>query len=149
MTRCINDYPWGFRIDSSLHSPSLSPPKIEPTSPENPRIPKIGDYWGGEEVNKITELLVECQDPFPHDMAGMKGMEGEAGVIRIRIEPDAKPQKRLNPNVEKGVRKGIEKMFYVGPVSPVGDSEWMSQVVIRNGIGDGRDQNLCGLNGIE
>jgi len=53
----------------------------------------ISDYWDEDTVDKVTKLLWEYQDFFPTKFSDMNGIVGDLGVMKITLNPDAKPVK--------------------------------------------------------
>lgn len=86
----------------------------------------IGDYWDGETINQVVDLLKEYQDIFTTSFSKMKGIVDELGEMRIQLKPDAKPVKRrpywLNPRYKEKVKQELDKMLTVGIITPVEES---------------------------
>ena len=55
-----------------------------------PKFAKIGDYWDNATVDKVVELLCECQDLFPTKFSDLKGIVGDLGVMKIHSEARCK-----------------------------------------------------------
>jgi len=64
----------------------------------------------------------------------LKGIKGDIGEMKIVLKPNAKSVKhkpcRLNPRVKVKEKKEIDKKLEVGLSFPMGEEEWVSQIVI-------------------
>jgi hypothetical protein len=66
-------------IESEVIATSIKVNKVNIGTVENPKIASIGDYWDGQTVEIITELLHEYKDLFPMKFTEMKGIERDLG----------------------------------------------------------------------
>jgi hypothetical protein len=57
------------------------------------KLANVGDYWDVATIDKITELLRECQDLFPTKFTDMKGIKGPVGKLKIPLKPYVRPVK--------------------------------------------------------
>jgi hypothetical protein len=89
--------------------------KVNIGTKDKPRFMNIGDYWNGETVEKIMDLLREYQDLFQTNFSEMKGIFGELGEMKISLKPDSKPMKqrtyRLKPMYKKNLKVEIDRML--------------------------------------
>lgn len=113
----------------------LKTKKVNIGSEEVPKFTTIGDYWDGETINKVTDLLHEYQELFPTKFSDMKGIVGDLGVMKIPLQPDVKPVKqrpyRLNPKYKEKVRKERDKIIEARIIEPMEESEWVSPMVVQ------------------
>jgi len=56
----------GPDLESAMYAQSIRMQKVNIGTKENPKFVQIGDYWNGETMEKIANLLSEYQDLFPN-----------------------------------------------------------------------------------
>jgi hypothetical protein len=116
----------GPRIELSFIGKPIKIKKVNIGTEETSKLANVGDYWDVATINKITELLHECQELFPTKFTEMKGIKGPMGEMRIPLKPCAKPDKqrpyRLNPKYKEKVKIELDRMLEVGIIEPVEES---------------------------
>jgi len=85
-------------------------------------------------VDKVTELLQEYQDLFPTNFSNLERIVGDLGVMKISLNPNAKPVKQrpywLNPKYKEKVREELDKMLATEIIEHVKESDWVSSMVV-------------------
>jgi len=90
---------------------------------EEPKIEKIGDYWDGLMVDKVTELLHEYQELFSRKFMDLKGIIRYLRLMKITLKPDVKPIKYrlycLNMKYKEKVCLELDNMLMAGIIEPM------------------------------
>jgi hypothetical protein len=101
----------------------------------NPKMVIIGDYWGEQTVEIITELLHEYNDLFPKKFTEMKDIIGKIGEMKIPLKTEARPIRkrpyRLNPLYKHKVKEEIDRMLEAGIIELVEEFEWINPMVVQ------------------
>jgi len=86
-------------------------------------------------MDKVVELLHEYEDVFPTKFTYLKGIIGALGVMKIMLNPNAKPVKQrpycLNPKYKEKVCVELDKMLATGIIEPMEESDWVRPMVVR------------------
>jgi hypothetical protein len=103
---------------------------------KTPKLANIGDYWNDATIDKITELLHECQELFPTKFTDMKGIKGSMGEMKIPLRPNERPIKkrpyRLNPKYKQKVKIELDRMLEARIIEPVEEYEWIIPIVFQD-----------------
>ena len=84
----------GSSIPSDQFLQPLRIKKVHIQLPKNPKLDNIRDYWNGEAVAKITDLLHEYQDLVPTNVSEMRGIVADLGDLKIPLQLAAKPSQQ-------------------------------------------------------
>ncbi|KFK22159.1 hypothetical protein AALP_AAs43032U000600 [Arabis alpina] len=83
-------------------------------------------------VSEKSERLRKYRKAVGYSLDDMAGISPDLCMHRIHLEEGAKTsvehQRRLNPNLHKGVKKEILKLLEAGIIYPILDSPWVSPV---------------------
>jgi hypothetical protein len=102
----------GPHLQSQEFTAPMNIKKVNIGTKEKPNITSIGDYWDGETMKKIIELLCEYSDLFPATFSKMKGVAGELGEMNIPLIPYAGPVRqrlyKLHPIYKHNVKEELD-----------------------------------------
>ncbi|XP_074300626.1 uncharacterized protein LOC141631917 [Silene latifolia] len=83
-----------------------------------------------EREEALIRVLKQHKETIGWTMADIKGISPTLCMHRILLEDEAKPvrqpQRRLNPPMMDVVKKEVLKLFHVGMIYPISDSQWVS-----------------------
>ncbi|XP_076943249.1 uncharacterized protein LOC143613427 [Bidens hawaiensis] len=99
----------------------------------------ISSHLSKEEKNELLKVLKNHKKAIAWKIMDIKGISPSFYTHKILMEEEYKPvvqhQRRLNPNMQDVVKKGVIKLLDAGLIYPISDSPWISpvQVVPKNG----------------
>ncbi|GKF61722.1 hypothetical protein Tco_0181776 [Tanacetum coccineum] len=91
------------------------------------------------EKTKLLEVLRNHKWAIAWSIADIKGVDSSFCTQKILMEDEFKlsvqPQRRVNPNIKKVVKKEVIKLLDAGLIYPISDIPWVSpvQVVPKKG----------------
>ena len=67
---------------------------------------------------------------YSSNFLDLNGIIGDLGVMKITFKLDMKPYS-LNPKYKEKVQLDLDKMLEAGIIEPVGESDWVSPMVVQ------------------
>ncbi|GJV80634.1 reverse transcriptase domain-containing protein [Tanacetum coccineum] len=113
-----------YKIKTSIEEP-LTDLELKPLSEEN--------------KNKLVSVLKRHKQAFAWKTTDIPGICLSFCKHKIQLLEDKKPvvqkQRRLNPNMQKDVKKEIVKLLDIGIIYPIANSPWVSPIhcVLKKG----------------
>lgn len=100
---------------------------------DNPKMIKLSKYLPPEHKLKYVELMREFQDVFAWSYEYLKCYDTSIIHHTIPLKENQKPFKkklrRINPVLLPLIEKEIKRMYEAGIISPIGFSNWASNLV--------------------
>ncbi|GJS28113.1 reverse transcriptase domain-containing protein [Tanacetum coccineum] len=129
-----------YKIKTSLEEPPTDlelkplPDNLEYVFLEEPSfLPVIiSSQLSKEKKNKLVSILKKHKEAFAWKTIDIPGICPSFWKHKIQLLDDKKlvvqKQRRLNPNMQEVVKKGIMKLLDTGIIYPIADSPWVSPI---------------------
>jgi len=76
----------GLELEYVMYTQPIKTQKVNIGMIKNPKFVQIRDYWSGETMENIADLLHKYQDLFPTTFLEMKGLVRELGEMKIPLK---------------------------------------------------------------
>ncbi|GKD08876.1 hypothetical protein Tco_1188561 [Tanacetum coccineum] len=129
-----------YKIKTSLEEPHTDlelkplPDNLEYVFLEEPSFLPIiiSSQLSKEKKNKLVSVLKSHKEAFAWKITDIPGICPSFCKYKIQLLDDKKPvvqkQRRLNPNMQKVVKKEIVKLLDTDIIYPIADSPWVSPI---------------------